>query len=64
MDDRPSDRAAELRSLSLAWRCAGCGFYQLFDVPAPQPDFCKLCGSRGMLTAGLGEPAAPPRGPR
>jgi hypothetical protein len=53
MDDRhPADTNAPT---SLAWRCAGCGFYQLFDSPAPRPPFCKLCGSLAMESAGLTE---------
>jgi hypothetical protein len=45
---------------SLAWRCLACGYYQLFDAPGHMPAFCKLCGSREMVTAGLADPAEPP----
>lgn len=64
MDPRDPRQPDESRPLSLAWRCTACGFYQLFDTPAPQPPFCKLCGSLGMVTAGLAEPVGWPRGPR
>jgi hypothetical protein len=61
MDERITDEAGTSPPLSLAWRCAGCGYYQLFDAPAPRPAFCKLCGSLEMSSAGLTDPVAPRR---
>ena len=59
MDERITDDEGRRQPASLAWRCAGCGYYQLFDAPAPRPAFCKLCGSLEMASAGLTEPMAP-----
>jgi hypothetical protein len=64
MDLRHPHHPTDHPPLSLAWRCASCGFYQLFDTPSPQPPFCRLCGTLGMVTAGLGEPVPAPGGPR
>ena len=64
MDPRTTDDANASPPASLAWRCAGCGFYQLFDAPAPRPAFCKLCGSLEMSSAGLTDLVAPQRAHR
>jgi hypothetical protein len=64
MDVRNSHQPTDSEPRSLAWRCASCGFYQLFDAPSPQPPFCSLCGTLGMVSAGLGEPIGSPRGRR
>ena len=64
MDHRITDDAGANPPTSLAWRCVGCGFYQLFDIPAPRPAFCKLCGSLEMASAGLSDPMAPQRAHR